>query len=562
MSFAPTLTSSSYCPLQALVDGTHPECSPSHSHNKSGAHDIKPFSLPSLASITANLATTAPSTEQSYTGPHRKSSSLSFTGRRRFSPLGNSHEYADPVSPLESEFSGEGRSSASGISMIFSSGHRPRSHSLLSGNSVVGSFQESDAPVDESASDSGGSEKKIEDNDPSAMSKKRSRTLTTPSQQRRLMQILEQTRFPSTDLREQLARELGMTPRRVQIWFQNRRQGMKKALEQKTEQETPSSAGPDYTRSRGYSFGAYPPQADAYGRSGFQPTPDGKFSPVGMHSRNAGSGELHRTSQSIDGLQQLYSSRSVSREIPRGMAHLELPTNSFLTPNKDAGGAPTGDFIWSDPPTGGSLYSLPSAACGDTSISPFAKPDHYHSDSTHHGEAPIEESRHRSQTNPDFFGIINGLIELPGLGRTSQESLNPFQQVSDGTGQQMDMTARDQTISINDGWNNSYIQSAPAWQQGLDNMKLDRHNYNLDHSIHSLDIASDPIYGNSGCKVTDQSNDFYYSGGLQDETHRDSLDSAPLHMDNQGKYMSNLHNDSLEVDLAQHLRNRSHSLHF
>ncbi|KAI9613683.1 hypothetical protein KEM48_003682 [Puccinia striiformis f. sp. tritici PST-130] len=181
MSFAPTLTSSSYCPLQALVDGTHPECSPSHSHNKSGAHDIKPFSLPSLASITANLATTAPSTEQSYTGPHRKSSSLSFTGRRRFSPLGNSHEYADPVSPLESEFSGEGRSSASGISMIFSSGHRPRSHSLLSGNSRRGQLSRIGCSGGRKCLRQWGFGKKIEDNDPSAMSKKRSRTLTTPS---------------------------------------------------------------------------------------------------------------------------------------------------------------------------------------------------------------------------------------------------------------------------------------------------------------------------------------------------------------------------------------------
>lgn len=54
--------------------------------------------------------------------------------------------------------------------------------------------------------------------------KKRCRTVMTPSQSRVLKKVLEQTSFPSTELRESLAKMLGMKPRTVQIWFQNQRQ--------------------------------------------------------------------------------------------------------------------------------------------------------------------------------------------------------------------------------------------------------------------------------------------------------------------------------------------------
>ena len=54
--------------------------------------------------------------------------------------------------------------------------------------------------------------------------KKRCRTVMTPGQSRVLKKVLEQTSFPSTELRENLAKVLGMKPRTVQIWFQNQRQ--------------------------------------------------------------------------------------------------------------------------------------------------------------------------------------------------------------------------------------------------------------------------------------------------------------------------------------------------
>ncbi|RKP24831.1 PRD class homeobox transcription factor PRD10b, partial [Syncephalis pseudoplumigaleata] len=36
--------------------------------------------------------------------------------------------------------------------------------------------------------------------------------------------VFQRTFYPSTAERHELARKLGMTPRRVQIWFQNQRQ--------------------------------------------------------------------------------------------------------------------------------------------------------------------------------------------------------------------------------------------------------------------------------------------------------------------------------------------------
>eukprot|EP01124_Arcella_intermedia_P023499 TRINITY_DN3747_c0_g2_i1.p1 TRINITY_DN3747_c0_g2~~TRINITY_DN3747_c0_g2_i1.p1 ORF type:complete len:252 (+),score=55.01 TRINITY_DN3747_c0_g2_i1:258-1013(+) len=52
-------------------------------------------------------------------------------------------------------------------------------------------------------------------------SKKRMRT--TPQQLRILEKTYEKEKIPSLTLREELAAQLGMTPRRVQVWFQNKR---------------------------------------------------------------------------------------------------------------------------------------------------------------------------------------------------------------------------------------------------------------------------------------------------------------------------------------------------
>lgn len=53
------------------------------------------------------------------------------------------------------------------------------------------------------------------------------RRRATSYQVARLNEVFEQTFFPSSEQRLDLAKELNMTPRVVQIWFQNKRQGWK-----------------------------------------------------------------------------------------------------------------------------------------------------------------------------------------------------------------------------------------------------------------------------------------------------------------------------------------------
>lgn len=57
---------------------------------------------------------------------------------------------------------------------------------------------------------------------------KRARTLLTPEQSRVLHELLQQTCFPSTQVREAVAAKLGLSPRKVQVFFQNKRQKQRK----------------------------------------------------------------------------------------------------------------------------------------------------------------------------------------------------------------------------------------------------------------------------------------------------------------------------------------------
>ncbi|GAA5941522.1 homeobox domain-containing protein [Sporobolomyces koalae] len=65
--------------------------------------------------------------------------------------------------------------------------------------------------------------------------KKRSRTLTTPAQTAVLNALLAKTRFPSTETREEVGAQIGMSARRVQIWFQNRRQSQKRVRDREAQ---------------------------------------------------------------------------------------------------------------------------------------------------------------------------------------------------------------------------------------------------------------------------------------------------------------------------------------
>ncbi|KAG2208073.1 hypothetical protein INT47_010435 [Mucor saturninus] len=55
---------------------------------------------------------------------------------------------------------------------------------------------------------------------------KAKRKRISPGQYNRLIEIFDQTDTPSSEIRENLAEELDMTKREVQVWFQNRRAKM------------------------------------------------------------------------------------------------------------------------------------------------------------------------------------------------------------------------------------------------------------------------------------------------------------------------------------------------
>ncbi|GAA5994928.1 hypothetical protein JCM5350_005664 [Sporobolomyces pararoseus] len=71
--------------------------------------------------------------------------------------------------------------------------------------------------------------------------KKRSRTLTTPAQTAVLNALLAKTRFPSTETREEVGAQIGMSARRVQIWFQNRRQSQKRLRDREVQDSSIAS---------------------------------------------------------------------------------------------------------------------------------------------------------------------------------------------------------------------------------------------------------------------------------------------------------------------------------
>ncbi|BGP18425.1 hypothetical protein JCM10213_001672 [Rhodosporidiobolus nylandii] len=73
--------------------------------------------------------------------------------------------------------------------------------------------------------------------------KKRSRTLTTPAQTAVLNALLAKTRFPSTETREEVGKQIGMSARRVQIWFQNRRQSQKRLRDREAQEAAAAAAG-------------------------------------------------------------------------------------------------------------------------------------------------------------------------------------------------------------------------------------------------------------------------------------------------------------------------------
>jgi len=79
---------------------------------------------------------------------------------------------------------------------------------------------------------------------------KKKRQRTSPDQLAILEQIFQTDKMPSQQTRVQLADQLGMSSRRVQIWFQNKRAKVKRGLGKSSEglQQTPDSPSLDLDR--------------------------------------------------------------------------------------------------------------------------------------------------------------------------------------------------------------------------------------------------------------------------------------------------------------------------
>ncbi|KAF9259451.1 homeobox-domain-containing protein [Marasmius fiardii PR-910] len=85
-----------------------------------------------------------------------------------------------------------------------------------------------------------------------APKKKRTRTLTTPHQSAVLHALLSQSRFPTTAMREEVGRAIGLSARKVQIWFQNQRQKARR----------PRPQSESSTRPPQYQYGPFPSATD------------------------------------------------------------------------------------------------------------------------------------------------------------------------------------------------------------------------------------------------------------------------------------------------------------
>ncbi|KAI5481867.1 homeobox protein OTX [Pseudohyphozyma bogoriensis] len=100
--------------------------------------------------------------------------------------------------------------------------------------------------------------------------KKRSRTLTTAHQTAVLNALLAKTRFPSTETREEVGQQIGMSARRVQIWFQNRRQSQKRARDREASEiggpHPGSQPHSDFLSSDPYSAARYNQRAMPHGQ--------------------------------------------------------------------------------------------------------------------------------------------------------------------------------------------------------------------------------------------------------------------------------------------------------
>ncbi|BGP50276.1 hypothetical protein JCM10450v2_006192 [Rhodotorula kratochvilovae] len=135
--------------------------------------------------------------------------------------------------------------------------------SIASTADVNGDFDDASAMDDDASIMTGmtgatGASAEDDDGAGKEPAKKRSRTLTTPAQTAVLNALLAKTRFPSTETREEVGKQIGMSARRVQIWFQNRRQSQKRQRDREAQEAAAASVADAAAMAAGQHPG-YPP---------------------------------------------------------------------------------------------------------------------------------------------------------------------------------------------------------------------------------------------------------------------------------------------------------------
>ncbi|KAJ7929684.1 hypothetical protein B0H13DRAFT_924126 [Mycena leptocephala] len=88
------------------------------------------------------------------------------------------------------------------------------------------------------------------------LNKKRTRTRMTPHQSHVLHAMLAQTRFPTTAMREEVGCSIGMSSRKIQIWFQNQRQKSRR------QSDIPQRETPHYSSFNPNASSSYPNESE------------------------------------------------------------------------------------------------------------------------------------------------------------------------------------------------------------------------------------------------------------------------------------------------------------
>lgn len=223
--------------------------------------------------------------------------------------------------------------------------------------------------------------------------KKRTRTLTTPHQAAVLHALLAQSRFPTTAMREEVGKQIGLSARKVQIWFQNQRQKARRP----------------------------PPQsATSTNRS---PPIYGPFSPPGAQSSTNPSTEFYGTPQDPS---TSHSTNSRQAEHPWASGQRRRGLDGRFLPPEDGPQSLTPGFWLSGPGMPGATQNEPAGSSSGQqhtshSQSPreVSSPNH-HSTHSHHAMP----TRRHSQSPPRMRIMSRSSSVRTGSGETRDRSFS------------------------------------------------------------------------------------------------------------------------------------------